>query len=371
VTPPRTLIITPDFPPAFGGIQTLMGQLARNLSGIPLRVITFDSPGASEFDRSSGVNVRRSSTARAIPKARIGMLGATALRESLRFRPQALLVGHVAAAPASAFVRRAMRIPSIQYVHAEEFRVWPRVTSFAVRDAAAVIAVSRHAREMALASGADGDSVHLIHNGVDIPTDDGGAMAERPVGPPTVVTVARLADPHKGHDVMLRALPLLLDRIPEARWIVIGDGPLRGELERRAAEAGLGAAVEFLGATTDRERDRWLSQANVFAMPSRCPDGQLGGEGFGIAYLEAASHRLPVIAGDRGGAVDAIDAGRTGLLVDATDHAAVAEALVALLGDPVRARAMGDAGYERAQRFSWPAAAARVADVIEAVAAHS
>jgi phosphatidylinositol alpha-1,6-mannosyltransferase len=120
---------------------------------------------------------------------------------------------------------------------------------------------------------------------------------------------------------------------------------------------------------SDAERDAWLERAWVFAMPSRVPAGGPGGEGFGIVYLEAAARGLPVVAGDRGGAVDAVDGGRTGLLVDATDHLAVADALTTLLLDRERAEEMGRAGRERAREFAWPLVSARVERLLLELAA--
>ena len=119
---------------------------------------------------------------------------------------------------------------------------------------------------------------------------------------PTVVTVARLRDCYKGHDVLMRAMPLIRARVPDAQWIVIGDGPLRPELEREAAAPWPRRLRRFTGEVADAERDEWLDRAHVFAMPSRLRAGGGGGEGFGIVYLEAGAHGLPVVAGNVGGA---------------------------------------------------------------------
>jgi phosphatidylinositol alpha-1,6-mannosyltransferase len=104
-------------------------------------------------------------------------------------------------------------------------------------------------------------------------------------------------------------------------------------------------------------------------MPSRLPPGGLGGEGFGIAYLEAAARGLPVVAGDEGGAVDAVDPGRSAYMVDPRDHVSVAEAIAGLLECQQAAHALGEAGRRWASKFTWPATAARVAEVLRSVAA--
>jgi len=359
----RVLIVTPDYPPAHGGIQILMGKLARLLPVAALHVVTLDHPEAAGHDRAHAVSVHR--VAARPRRLRIGALSVRALACAARFHPDVSLLGHVAAAPVGA-VLRAAGIPVVTYAHAEEFRVWPARSAFAMRRADAVIAVSRHTRMMALDAGAPADRVHLIHHGVD-PAAAGAA--HRPgAGPPTVLTVARMRDPHKGHDVMLHAMTLVRHRVPEARWVVVGDGPLRPRYQQLAHQLGIAGAVDFIGAAADAERDAWLRRADVFAMPTRLPDGKRGGEGFGIAYLEAAAHGLPVVAANAGGAPDAVDPGATGLLVDPTDHRQVADALVSLLAEPARARAMGERAIEWAGRFAWQRTADQVADVLHSVA---
>jgi len=114
----------------------------------------------------------------------------------------------------------------------------------------------------------------------------------------------------------------------------------------------------------DDERNRWLRRADLLAMPSRLPQGRLAGEGFGIVYLEAGSYGKPVVAGNVAGAVDAVEDGRTGLLVDPSDPTAVAGAITRLLLDRDLARRLGAAGAERARAFAWPVMVERVGAVL-------
>ncbi|HWX73716.1 MAG TPA: glycosyltransferase, partial [Solirubrobacteraceae bacterium] len=131
-------------------------------------------------------------------------------------------------------------------------------------------------------------------------------------------------------------------------------------LEALARSRGLGEAARFLGALGDTQRDEWLDRCELVAMPSRLPEGGGAGEGFGIAYLEAAAHARPVVAGRVGGAPDAVLDGETGLLVDPTDAEAVAEAIARLVRDRELSRRLGAAAAERAREFAWPLIAARV-----------
>jgi phosphatidylinositol alpha-1,6-mannosyltransferase len=154
----------------------------------------------------------------------------------------------------------------------------------------------------------------------------------------------------KGVDRLIDAIALLRDR--NVVLHIVGSGPQYDALVRKAHEAGVSDRVRFAGAVDDATRDAAFAEAWCFAMPSRREGGDI--EGFGIVYLEAAMAGLAAIGGRNCGAEDAIDDGVTGLLVDGTDTAAIANAIESLIVDPPRADAMGQAGRERALRsFTW------------------
>jgi phosphatidylinositol alpha-1,6-mannosyltransferase len=356
--------VTPDFPPAFGGIQRLMHRLAEHLERVQTRVVALRDPNAREFDCSHGLDVVRTPRLPRIGHfGAIGLLNAAAFLEAVRFRPRVVLSAHINVCPAALAIRRLLHTPYVQYLHGREVVIRPRLTAAGLRSAAGVVAVSSYTEQLAVARGASADRVHRIPPGVDLPPRSTSKRAETP----TVVSIARLEQRYKGHDVLIRALPLVRSRIPGARLIVIGEGPLQPAYESLARSLGLDDGVEFVGAVDDIARDRLLDQAHVFAMTSRLPlDG--GGEGFGMVYLEAAAHGLPAVAGDVAGSLDAVVHGETGLLVDPTDHVAVADALTDLLGSRETAERLGRAAAERAKAFAWPTIARRVEDLLLTVA---
>jgi phosphatidylinositol alpha-1,6-mannosyltransferase len=281
----------------------------------------------------------------------------------LATRPDVILSLHLFAAPAAFALARALRRPWVQWVHAMEVPQNPRLARFAVRRAEATIAVSGYSRALALEAGAEGRRIRIVSPGIDV---SDVAPTTRRSARPTVLTVSRLAERYKGHDTLARAMPLVGARVPGARWVVVGDGPLRGTIE--ALARGAGANSRFVGEVSDAERDRWLDRAHVFCMPSRLPAGGFAGEGFGIVFLEAGLHELPVVAGDVGGARDAVVQNETGVLVDPTDHVRLADALSGLLTDPSLAARLGRAGAARARDHGWPAVAARVMAVLDETA---
>lgn len=360
---PRVLVLTPDYPPAHGGIQLLMHRVATNLTRWEADVVTLDHPEAKRFDRGQRARVHRTRANAAPHAAQLAELSAYSVLLARRLRPQTVLSGHIVTAPAAAMIRRVLGVPVVQYAYAKELGGRPELAAFAMRHADAVIAISRYTEGLVQAAGATDAQVRIIHPGVDLP-----ATARRhPADRPTILTIARMAERYKGHDVIIRALPLVRAAVPDVRWVVIGDGPLHPGLEDLAEAQGVSAHVRFLGAVPDTERDRWLAGAHVLAMPSRPPAGGFAGEGFGIVYLEAAARALPVLAGNAEGSLDAVVDGVTGRLVDAADHLAVADGLVELLTQPDRAAAMGLAGVEHAQRFAWPVIAAELQEVLDEV----
>ncbi len=358
---PRLLVITPDFPPARGGIQVLAHRLAAGLRGFDVKVLTLDCAGAADFDTASGVVTRRvRARTRGGDIARNATLNLAAVHEALRFRPQVTLSVHIVVSPAAALVRRALGARIVQYYYAKEIPRRPRLAAFAARQADATIAISSYTTELIARTGVADLEPTLIPPGVDLPRDAAPRAAERP----TFVTISRLEDRYKGHDVLIEALAEVRDAVPDVEWIVIGDGSLRPELEARARAAGVADSVRFLGAVSDACRDEWLRRADLLAMPSRLPGEGRAGEGFGIVYLEAGAYGKPVVAGNVAGAVDAIADGKSGLLVDPADPHAVAGAIMRLLSDRRLAQRLGECGAERARRYAWPAIAARLEAVL-------
>ena len=355
--PERLLLLTPDFPPPPGGIQLVSERLANGMERFDTRVLALAGRGtAAEPGLGGHATVRRIGAARLPQAARIVALNAAALAGALRERPSLVLSMHVVTAPAAAAIR-TMGARTVQYFHAEEIGVRPRLARFAAERADLSIAVSAYTAGLVRSTGAQA-RIEVIPNGVDLPADPSPLPAERP----TIVTVARMQERYKGHDVLVRALALVRAKVPDVQWVVIGDGSLRAGIEQLARAHGVEASCRFLGTVSDEERDLWLRRARLLAMPSRLPALGGAGEGFGIVYLEAAAYGKPVVAGNVGGALDAVVDGETGLLVDPTDPLAVAEAITSLLLDETLADRLGAAGRARAEAHSWPAVCARVQD---------
>ncbi len=162
-------------------------------------------------------------------------------------------------------------------------------------------------------------------------------LSDRPV----VVCVSRLV-PRKGQDTLIRALPGILRRVPDAVLLIVGGGPYEKDLRRLAAETGVAGSVRFTGAVPWAELPAHYGAGDVFAMPCRTRRGGLDVEGLGIVYLEASATGLPVVAGDSGGAPDAVLDGETGWVVRGESPEETADRVATLLLDPELRARMGE-----------------------------
>jgi phosphatidylinositol alpha-1,6-mannosyltransferase len=210
--------------------------------------------------------------------------------------------------------------------------------------------------------------ITVVPPGVDVdrfhPLDQAGRDAARisfglPVDAELIVSISRLV-PRKGFDVAIRAAARLQASRPDLLLAIAGGGRDEARLRRLAAE--LGAPVRFLGRVSNEALPALYGCADLYAMLCRNRWGGLEQEGFGIVFVEAAACGVPQIAGASGGAAEAVAHGETGLVIDRPDDVdAVADAMRSLLDDPVRRRAMGEAGRRRAvAEFSYDVLAERL-----------
>ncbi len=344
------ILVTNNFPPRRGGIQTMMSRLAECLvaKGHEVIVVGPREEGSERYDTSLSYRVvRYANLGRPLESFAI----AAAYLRALRGTRERLTIASVwwPVGLALALVPHALRGPLAILVHGTEVSpgrkgVRRRIMRAVFSRADVILANSRFTAELLRRAGIRGN-VRIISLGVDMEP-----VAPARAGVPTVLSVGRLVE-RKGFDRMLDALPRLRNEFPDLRYEIVGDGPERKALEERAQRLGVAAAVTFLGSVAeDGLRDAY-ARAWCFALPVRNVRDDV--EGFGIVYLEAAMASLPSLGGIASGAADAIVEGETGLLVDGTSVDAIVAALGALLRDRERSEQMGRQGLERALKFTW------------------
>jgi phosphatidylinositol alpha-1,6-mannosyltransferase len=359
----RLLVVTNDFPPRPGGIQSFVHGLVSRLPADRVVVLTSRWRGDTEYDAEQPFRVVRRDTRVLLPRPGVR-------REAVRlFREHGCTdVWFGAAAPLGLLapaLRRAgaQRIVATTHGHEAGWASLPAARALLRRIAGDVDAVTYLGdytrRRLAAAVGPHADRLHRLVPGVDTvrfsPGGDVTGLRARLglVDRPTVVCVSRLM-PRKGQDVLVTALPAIRERVPGAALLLVGGGPARGRLVRLAAETGVAADVVITGSVPWTDLPAHYRAGDVFAMPCRDRLRGLDVEGLGMVFLEAAGCGLPVVAGRAGGAPDAVLDGRTGSLVDGRDVAGVADVLAGLLADPERARRWGAAGRAWVeQEWTW------------------
>ena len=356
----KLLLLTWDFPPVRGGIQTWMLELARRLPDARVRVLAPAVPGDREFDATSGCRVTRLAGARMGRIPWLIQLCVTTLWVCLIRRPGVIVCGHVTTAPA-ALLARLLGVPYVVFTYGYEIRRKrrKRLLRFLLRNARLVVACSDFTRNAVQALGVSAERTRILYPGVDAQRFTPNTRHLTPGtregnGAGKLLSVARLAELYKGHDTTIRALPLVKAKCPDVRYLIAGDGPLRDYLGRVAESVGVAREVRFLGEVTDDELPDLYRSCDAFVLLSRESPSKGGAEGFGIVCLEAGACGKPVVAGRSGGLVDAVEHDKSGLLVDPQDIGAVAEALVSVLTDAAVADRLGREGRRRVlERFTW------------------
>ncbi|MDR7278253.1 glycosyltransferase family 4 protein [Catenuloplanes atrovinosus] len=372
----KTLLVTNDFPPRPGGIQSFVHNLAVRQPAGSVVVYASRWKGADEFDAAQPFEVVREDTSVLVPTpavarraaelarahdcdtvwfgaaAPLGLLADTLRRRGGIRRAVALTHGHEvgwAALPgARNLLRRIARHTDVitylgEYTRTRLDRALHGLTDL-----------------QRLAPGVDADTYHPDAGGDEIRARHG--LTGRPV----LVCVSRLVA-RKGQDTLIRAFPEIRRRVPDAALLLVGGGPYRPTLERLARDHGIDRDVIFTGSVPWPELPAHYAAGDVYAMPCRTRNRGLDVEGLGIVYLEASATGLPVIAGDSGGAPDAVLNGETGYVVGGRDLPSLTDHAVSLLSDPTLARRLGTAGREWvAKEWRWDQQAARLTALLSA-----
>lgn len=379
----RGALVTTDFPPVLGGISSYLFNVYRQFELDEMTLIAPQHPDAAEFDSTQAYASSRFAAAPGIPVVRgawqVWRMYATAeklVKQDRDFVQQSVLhCGHVNAAVAARKLKRRYGVPYLLWTHALEIMdEWLRASILpAMLDADLVITNSEFTRAFVASAGVPESRIVKIRPGADLerfrplPLDSGFDSSELSrrlgiAGRPTLLTVARMvkANRYKGHDVVLRALAEVVRVVPDVVYVLVGEGDDVEYLDRVARECGVRQNIVFAGRVADAELPLLYNACDVFIMCSREDRTRRGilAEGFGLALLEASACGKPVIAGRSGGVPDAVRDGITGLLVNPTDAASVAAAIIKLLREPCLASALGNNGREWVEsEMNWSRAA--------------
>ena len=351
------LFVTNDFGPRAGGIETfIVGLIERRPFGQTI-VYTSSQPNSEQYDAdwlsNYGVRVIRDRSKILLPTPRVLFhLNKIIRKEGIT------TAAFGAAAPLgllSAGMKRAGVKRTVALTHGHEVW-WAKLFPFnlLLRRIGSTVDVltylgefTRNAISKGLTSNAQRAMVKIAP-GIDVEhftAVDATALrqslglSERKV----IVSVGRLVH-RKGQDFLIESMPQILTQVPDTHLLLVGQGPYRAHLEKLVTKHSLEKSVSFIGRIQYKDLPGYICVGDIFAMPSRSRFGGLEVEGLGIVYLEASACGLPVIAGESGGAPDAVIEGVTGFVVDGTSTEQIANRAIQLLRDEKLRRDMGSAG---------------------------
>ncbi|ORV92587.1 alpha-(1-2)-phosphatidylinositol mannosyltransferase [Mycobacterium interjectum] len=376
----RVLLVTNDFPPRPGGIQSYLGEFVGRLVDAGPHSVTVYAPhwkGAEAFDDSAaaaGYRVVRHPGTLMLPGPAVD----TRMRRLIGERGIDT-VWFGAAAPLALLAPRARqagatRVLASTHGHEVGWSMLPVARSVLRRigDCTDVVTfVSRYTRSRFASAFGPAARLEYLPPGVDTERfrPDPAARAELRTRyglgeRPAVVCLSRLV-PRKGQDVLIKALPSIRRHVDGAALVVVGGGPYLDALRKLARDCGVAEHVTFTGGVRADELPAHHALADVFAMPCRTRGAGMDVEGLGIVFLEASATGVPVVAGLSGGAPETVQHNKTGLVVDGRSVDEVAEAVTGLLADRDRAAAMGAAGRTWVtSQWRWDTLAARLGELL-------
>jgi phosphatidylinositol alpha-1,6-mannosyltransferase len=351
----KVLLVTNDLGPRAGGIETFILGLIEGLPKDSLIVYTSTQPGDKEFDQQLlakfGVVVIRDRAKVLLPTPRINRKAASILKEH-----QITRVWFGAAAPL-ALMASKLRAAGAKHIvaltHGHELW-WAKVFVLRslikkiVKDVDYLGYLGNYTQSVLINTG-DKNKFVQIAPGIDTNYFSPRAKNQELVlkhrldGRRVIVCVGRLVH-RKGQDQLIKAMPEVLRQFPDAVLLFVGDGPIKSMLENSARQLGVSNHIIFAGKISHTDLTDYICLGEIFAMPVRSRFFGLEVEGLGIVYLEASACGLPVIAGNSGGAPDAVLPDITGLVIDGTSTSQTADAICRLLEDPIGAKQMGQAG---------------------------
>ena len=362
---PSILLVTNDFGPRAGGIETFVIGLLERIPRGEVIVYTSSQEGSAPFDQrwsdEFGVEVIRDRSSILLPTPRV----VRNLKKILKDRG-ITKVWFGAAAPlglSARWLRRSGADHLVALTHGHEVwwsKVWP--FSWLMSEIARSIDVATYlgnfTKQAIEPRFKNPEKLIKIAPGIDIehfkPLDSSSLRSELELHDrPTIISVGRLVH-RKGQDRLVEAMSRIVAELPDATLVFVGEGPHRKELDRLVTKHNLHKNVRFIGRIQYSDLPRYIALGDIFAMPSRSRLFGLEVEGLGIVYLEASACGLPVVGGSSGGAPDAVKDGITGFVVDGNDVEQIAERVTYLLKDKDLRTKMGRAGRESAlEEWRW------------------
>ena len=322
------LIVTRNFPPDVGGMQTLMGGLSETLLDHgPVKVFTYDYPNSKIYDDKSSMSIERIKGIKLFKKYRKANLVNNFINESQNIR--AIIVDHWKSLELIK-TENLKKNKVFCLLHSKEInhKIGSQLNKRlikSVNNADFIIANSNFTKDLAIKVGIDQKKIYIIFPGIKEPKkieNNFKIQAKSIFGDsfPKIITVARL-DKRKGHDKILMLVKNLKQKFPKIKYVSIGTGDEEKNLIKLSQELSINNEITFFKNINENLKFALIEESNLFLMPSRIVKSSV--EGFGISFVESASYGIGSIGGKDGGASDAIKHNETGLICDGNDLSSI------------------------------------------------
>jgi len=350
------IVITRNFPPDIGGIQSLMEGLSKSLSNnSTVKVFADDYPNCTDYDQNSNLKIKRIGGFKLFRKFR----KAYAVNEYLKSnKVKAIFFDHWKSLENidSEYLNKN---PNFCLIHSKEIN-HPIGSALNIRMNKAfkkikfIIANSKYTRELGVSLGLDEKKIHIIHPGTNYPIkihnkDEIKAKKIFDSAFPKIITIARL-DKRKNHQNILMTIKNLIPIYPHIKYVCVGEGEERNNLEILRNELNIEKQVTFLSGIDENLKVALLNECNLFLMPSVIYKKSV--EGFGISFIEAGSYGKASIGGIDGGQVDAISDGISGYLCDGNNLSSIYETIIKIFQDE-QYKVLGLQAKEFSKKFNW------------------
>src|SRR3989344_2279099 len=389
----KTLLITLDFPPNFGGVAAYYYHFCRNLPPDKIVVLAPEQIGAKNFDRLNRFPVIRKKILKQFPQTwPKGMAGVLKLAATIKWlsliksinqiikshQVEQIIAGQVLPIGTLALLNfRRRKMPYLIFAHGldillpQKYLRKKTLLKKILNQAKTVVANSHFTKDEVIKLGVSSEKIIVVNPCPAIMPE----MAAEPRmnqlrkeldlnNKKILLTVGRLVE-RKGHDFVIKSLPKIIKAAPNVFYLIVGDGPERQRLQTLVNELSLADYVKFVGRASENDLACFYSLCDIFIMPAReLANGDV--EGFGIVYLEANLFGKPVIGGRSGGVGEAIIGGKTGLLGNPLNQVEITKAAIHLFTDDAYAQRLGLQGLERvSNEFDWPSQVEKIKEVLK------
>jgi len=377
----KSLLVSLEFPPKWGGVSHSLYNICHALPAEKIVVLT--QPSSSKFQFDFKVYRKKILSRSKFIWPKWIFLFRHIQKIVKNDNIDLIQVGHILPIGTVALIfKRIFNIPYLVYVYGQDLVIQRdsqrkiKLIKAILKNAEAIIANSSWTKKRAQELGAQSKKIKIVYPCPDsLKIEDFGQdkldrfRNENQIQNKKIILSLGNLVRRKGHDMVIKALPQVIKRVPDLIYLIVGTGPYEDKLRETIADLNLDGYVKFFKNVSNQELPYFLQTAEMLIMPSReLKNNQsetVDVEGFGMVFLEANLYGKPVVGGRSGGQIDAIEEGESGLLVDPEDKDDIAQAIIKLANNPALAQKLGQQGKEMvSNKFQWSVQVKKIIELL-------